>query len=175
MNDNFDVKALEKGKPKKRINSRTKGNAFERKIAKILNERFNTKDFCRTPGSGAFATTHTLPEHMQVHGDLITPKNFRFTIECKKGYNKEGLCELFNPKSKLISMIAQASRDSSKYSQNFMLILAQDRKEPLVITNYPMAGYHQMERVFADFAWGKVTIVTLDNFLSLSDIDFFEE
>ena len=54
---------------KKRINSRRKGNAFERKMASQLNERFGTKEFARTPGSGAYATTHqNLPEHLKILG-----------------------------------------------------------------------------------------------------------
>ena len=72
---------------KPRVNSRRKGNAFEREIAKLFNTRFNTSEFARTPGSGAFATTHTLPEYLQIHGDLITPKDFAYVIECKTGYD----------------------------------------------------------------------------------------
>ena len=56
MEDNYDLSKLKS--KKKRKNSRAKGNAFERKIAETLNKRFNTKEFCRTPGSGAFATSH---------------------------------------------------------------------------------------------------------------------
>jgi hypothetical protein len=63
MDDIYDLKNLRK-KPK-RNNSRTKGNTFERQIAKILNDRFNTTEFSRSPGSGAFATTHSLPEHLK--------------------------------------------------------------------------------------------------------------
>ena len=56
---------------KKRVNSKRKGSNFERKIAKILNERFETKEFNRTPGSGAFATTHKdLPDHLRIQGTL---------------------------------------------------------------------------------------------------------
>ena len=76
-------------KQKKRINSRRKGNAFERKISTLLNERFETNEFCRSPGSGAFATTHKLPQHIKVHGDLITPEKFKFVIECKSGYTSD--------------------------------------------------------------------------------------
>ena len=69
---------------KKRVNSKRKGSTFERKIAKMLNERFDTKEFSRTPGSGAFATSHrNLPEHLRIQGDLITPSNFPFVVECK--------------------------------------------------------------------------------------------
>ena len=108
MKDDFDVSPLRK---KKKVNSRAKGNRFENKIAKTLNERFDTKEFCRTPGSGAFATTHKLPEYLKVYGDLITPEKFKFIIECKKGYNEEQVSDLLNPKS------------------------TQNRKEPMAITN----------------------------------------
>ena len=85
MNDNYDLSNLRK-KPKRK-NSRTKGNTFERQIAKALNDRFDTTEFSRSPGSGAFATTHSLPDHLKIYGDLITPQKFKFCIECKKGYN----------------------------------------------------------------------------------------
>ena len=52
MEDNFDISGLKK---KKKIDSRTKGSSFERQVAKKLNERFNTTEFMRSPGSGAFA------------------------------------------------------------------------------------------------------------------------
>ena len=91
MEDNFDISALKK---KKKVNSRAKGSTFERQIAKMFNEKFNTKEFSRTPGSGAFATTHSLPDHLKIYGDLITPQNFKFCIECKKGYNDINLYSL---------------------------------------------------------------------------------
>lgn len=134
MKDDFDLSKLKKDKSK-RINSKAKGGRFERRIADLFNERFKTKEFCRTPGSGAFATTHSLPDYMKIYGDLITPKDFRFIIECKSGYNKEGICNLFNPNSIFSEMIAQAERDSEKCFKKFLLIIAQDRKDPIVVTN----------------------------------------
>ena len=74
MEDNYDISNL---KQKKKINSRTKGSGFERQICKMFNKRFNTSEFCRSPGSGAFATTHSLPEHLKIYGDLITPEKFK--------------------------------------------------------------------------------------------------
>ena len=93
MNDNYDVSKLRKKKT--RVNSRTKGSTFERKIASMFNDRFGTKEFSRTPGSGAFATTHSLPAHLKIYGDLITPEKFKYCIECKKGYNKQAVASLF--------------------------------------------------------------------------------
>lgn len=134
MKDDFDLKNLVSNK-KKRKNSRTKGNAFERKICKLLNEFFNTTEFMRSPGSGAFSTTHNLPDHLKFSGDLITPKTFKYTIECKKGYNKENLGSLFDNKSNIGSFIAQAEKDSQKINKNFLLILQQDRKNILCLFN----------------------------------------
>ena len=112
--DAKDILNLENDFYKKpRINSRTKGNTFERALAKKLNVRFDTKEFCRTPGSGAFATTHKLPDYLQVHGDLITPQNFKFVIEAKRGYDIK-FEDLWKPKSNLFSFIAQAARDGEK-------------------------------------------------------------
>ena len=120
---------------KPRINSRVKGNTFERKIAKRLNERFDTKEFCRTPGSGAFATTHTLPEYLQVHGDLITPKDFKFIIEAKRGYDIK-FEDIWKPKSKLFEFIAQAKRDGEAAKKPWLLIYKKDRQKEIVITDH---------------------------------------
>lgn len=141
MKDDFDVSPLRK---KKKINSRAKGNRFENKVAKTLNDRFDTQEFCRTPGSGAFATTHKLPEYLKVYGDLITPEKFKFIIECKKGYDGEQVSDLLNPKSSISKMIAQAHRDSKKSSRKFLLIIGQNRQEPVAITNQtdiPVKGW----------------------------------
>ena len=132
IQDDFDLTSLIANK-KKRKNSRTKGNSFERKVCHILNTHFNTTEFMRSPGSGAFSTTHKLPEHLKFSGDLITPKNFKFIIECKKGYNKENLGSIFNPKSDLMDFIEQANRDARKIQKEFLLVFQQDRKDILCL------------------------------------------
>jgi Holliday junction resolvase len=130
INDDYDISSLKK---KKKKNSRAKGSTFERDIAKLLNKRFNTSTFARTPGSGAFASTHTLPEHLQIHGDLITPANFKYCLECKKGYNKESLYSLFNYSSDTWKFIEQAGKDAKRAGKVPMVIFKQDRREILAI------------------------------------------
>lgn len=132
MDDNYDISKLKK---KKKVNSRTKGSTFERDIAKILNKRFSTTEFCRTPGSGAFATTHSLPAHLQVHGDLITPQNFKYCIECKKGYNKENLYSLFNYSSDFWKFIDQCEKDANKSGKFPLIIFKQDRQKTIAIVS----------------------------------------
>jgi Holliday junction resolvase len=133
MEDNYDFSALKK---KKRVNSRAKGSTFERSIAKILNDRFKTTEFSRTPGSGAFATTHSLPDYLKIYGDLITPLNFRYCIECKKGYNKENLYSLFNYSSDFWKFVEQCEKDSEKCQKIPMVIFKQDRQKTLAIVPY---------------------------------------
>lgn len=177
MNDDFDLSKLKKDKTKRK-NSKVKGNTFERKICEVFNTRFKTNEFCRSPGSGAFATTHTLPDHLKVYGDIITPKAFQYIIECKKGYNKEGIGSILKSNSILNSMIAQARRDSDKCSKYFLLILAQDRKEGIVVTNRlpkPKDSFKFYVEVNDSTEQRKVYIVTLEELLDSPDLGFLEQ
>lgn len=168
MKDDFDLSKL-KRKKSTRINSKAKGGRFERKVADMFNQRFNTKEFCRTPGSGAFATTHSLPDYMQIYGDLITPRDFKFIIECKSGYNKEGVSSLLNINSNLSKMIAQALRDSEKCLKRFLLILGQDRQDPIVITNED-----PMNLIYNEPAWALLNYNGRNLYiLKLSDLLIF--
>jgi hypothetical protein len=126
------ISELLKTKKGKRVNSRTKGNAFERKVSKILNDHFQTTEFCRSPGSGAFATTHKLPEHLQVGGDLLTPKDFPYIIECKKGYNFK-IADLFNPNSEFLKIVDKLSKEATKYKKKPLLVFQQDRASILCL------------------------------------------
>jgi len=139
MKDNCDLKNMRQ-KPKRK-NSRAKGHSFERKIAAALNNRLNTTEFSRTPGSGAFASTHTLPPHLKIYGDLITPEKFRYCIECKKGYNSINLYSLYNNSSDLWGFFRQTAKDSKKCDRIPMLILKQDRKPILAaIPSYKISN-----------------------------------
>ena len=166
MNDNFDLSKL--GKKTKRKNSRTKGSTFERAIANILNERFSTNEFSRSPGSGAFATTHSLLEHLKIHGDLITPKNFRFCIECKKGYNKENLYSLYNNRSEFWKFIRQCEKDSRKSKKVPLVIFKQDRHPTLAIV--PESVSYEAEFVVSVQHLGKKYFIYLfDEFIKQPD------
>tara|TARA_R100001143_G_scaffold60993_1_gene61012 strand:- start:52 stop:576 length:525 start_codon:yes stop_codon:yes gene_type:complete len=131
MEDLYNLDNMRK-KPKRK-NSKAKGSAFERKVAKILNEHFETTDFQRSPGSGAYATTHNLPDHLKIHGDLITPKDFIYSIECKKGYNTLDLYSLLNPNSKIYEFIKQAEKDADQANKEAIVLMAQDRRDIIAL------------------------------------------
>jgi Holliday junction resolvase len=160
MEDNYDISNLKK---KKKINSRTKGSSFERTIAAQLNDRFKTTEFSRTPGSGAFASTHKLPDHLKIHGDLITPRNFKYCIECKKGYNKESLNSLLNNSSELWNFIEQCQKDSDKAHKLPLIIFKQDRQPTLAVVPYDV-GYksnnyvelHKQDRYYRMYLFDEI-------------------
>ena len=149
MKDDFDIRKLRK--KKKKINSRTKGNAFERKVAHMLNDRFDTTEFSRTPGSGAFATTHALPEHLKIHGDLITPINFKYCIECKKGYNKIHINNLFDYSSEFWEFMKKCEKDSEACNKYPLVIFQQDRQPILAITTtYSLTSNKTIKKIIID-------------------------
>ena len=133
MEDNYDFSVLKK---KKKVNSRAKGSTFERSIAKMFNDRFKTAEFSRTPGSGAFATTHSLPDYLKIYGDLITPMNFKYCLECKVGYNNQNLYSLYNYSSDFWKFVDQCEKDSEKCQKIPMVIFKQDRQKILAIVPY---------------------------------------
>lgn len=78
----------------KKVNGKGKGNTFERKVANTLSERFKNylgieKGFRRNADSGSFfggKNMKRIVEHdsdNSFFGDLICPKSFAFTVECK--------------------------------------------------------------------------------------------
>lgn len=169
MKDSYDSKLLkEKLSKKKRVNSRSKGNTFERKICALLNDRFNTTEFCRSPGSGAFATTHSLPDYLKVYGDLITPKNFKHIIECKKGYNKVNINSIFNNSSELWEFIKQSERDSQVSGKTSVIVYQQDRQPALIISRIGL-----FSRFSDTITFDQYEINLLEKILSLSDDYFF--
>jgi Holliday junction resolvase len=153
MIDDYDLTKLKTDK-KKRTNSKAKGSRFERKIASLLNNRLNTKEFSRTPGSGAFATTHTLPDYLKIYGDLIAPSKFKYCIECKKGYKNIKINNILDYSSQLWKFIEQCEKDSLKCGKEPMLLMQQDRQPTLAfikrnmdeekIKNYAILGEYKM-------------------------------
>lgn len=144
MQDDYDLTKL--GNKPKRKNSRAKGARFERKLAEMLNNHFDTKEFARTPGSGAFASTHKIPEHLQIHGDLITPTNFAFVIEAKSGYNGCDLQGALSPKNEIYSFIKQAAGDGERAKKPYILLFRQDRRGILGIINKKNPLYKSLHK-----------------------------
>ena len=68
----------------KPIGRKIKGYNFERKVAKMLSDWWGVENsFVRTPGSGAYAKFVGEDLKERLRGDLITPREFPFFVECK--------------------------------------------------------------------------------------------
>lgn len=116
------------------VNSKNKGNAYERKIAKLLSEWWRD-EFYRTPGSGSWNTTHKASESQA--GDIVVPPDslFPFVVEAK---NREGwtfenyLLNNGQPKS----WWDQVVRDSLGVKKIPMLIAHRNRSNSFVTIPY---------------------------------------
>ena len=152
-----------------KINSKKKGNRVEREIAQTLTERFN-KPFKRVPMSGAWGTNNQQEDIRQdameiLSGDLIVPKDFKFSIEVKsrKSFN---FFDFFNKGSELHEWMEQCLEDAKKSDKLPMLIVKINYHEPFVLTQYPIK--------VSDMSFQNWQIITLEQFLELEDDLFFK-
>ncbi len=176
---------------KKRINSKRKGNSSELKICKILSERFN-KSFSRSPNSGAFGSTHNLDKDTQflLSGDVLSPKNFYFTIENKAGYKIE-ILNLFKEKhthkNTIYSFLDQGSKDAIKANKIPLIIYTKDRcqticfvpltnhKKYIKINDYIKNINHMIiSHNGKNKNWPLWSILSLEDLLKMEDNFFFD-
>ncbi len=175
MEDNYNLDKLRKKKTK-RVNSQKKGGNFTLKITKIFNERFGTKEFSKTPTSGAYATTHQLPEHLKIYGDMISPKGFKFCVENKCGYDKENLGGFFKDNSDLQGFIQQSKIDADKSKLKFLVIFKQSRTDILcILDSMPELESFLLSRssMFIKVS-NKYICCKLQDLLEMEDSFFFE-
>ena len=136
------------------INSKKKGNSFERLISNKLSERFkiHTKleqSFRRNSDSGSYfggsnisrCGTHDLSN--ATFGDIITPDNFKFVIECKSYSSPLSLKNIMKQSDpKIDSWIKQVSQDSEvsglcpviivKYNNHPIYVISKDKSDCLI-------------------------------------------
>lgn len=120
---------------KKRKNGRTKGNSFERLVAKLLSNWWD-EEFHRTPSSGGL---HWKRDN-RVTGDVVTPENsnFPFSIECKKveGWNFE---QLLKDTGEIKSWWCQCFKDSEEVGKIPLLIFSKNRSPIYYMTTKEVA------------------------------------
>lgn len=128
-------------------NSKNKGNTFERKIANALCERFAAytgieKSFRRNPDSGSFfgggnksrAETHDTDKAS--FGDIIAPKDFKFTIECKHYKTAPAMAAMIKQEYAIYDKwIEQAENDASKGDTDMLLIVKFNNVPEFVIVD----------------------------------------
>jgi hypothetical protein len=127
------------------VNSKNKGNTFERKISKILSERFEEHTgiaaaFRRNIDSGSFfgaSNQRRIETHGTEHanfGDILTPAEFKFAVECKHYKTPPSFGAIIKGEYKLFdTWIEQAAQDAENASKAWMVIAKFNNVDEFVI------------------------------------------
>jgi hypothetical protein len=134
-----------------KVNGKNKGNTFERKVANLLSDRFKEhlgieKGWRRNPDSGSFFggqnqnRTETYGTEFAVFGDLICPKAFAYSIECKHYKTAPTFQSITNGEVKQWDgWIAQAEQDAKKADKKMLMIVKYNNVDELVFVDEPQA------------------------------------
>jgi hypothetical protein len=161
------------------INSKSKGNTFERKIANLFSERFKLvtgkdQSFRRNIDSGSFfggtnnkrTLTHDLDK--AIFGDIISPNNFKYSIECKHYATTPSLAAIFKQSCKeWDKWIAQAFQDGDAANRIPIIIVKYNKIEELIILSDLPDNLSFIVR------YKKCYVATLSAFLELENSSFF--
>ena len=172
--EDYEVDDLTKrANRKKGVNGNRKGKRGERGLAEIFTKRFG-ETFSRTIGSGNRWSQVNLSETAQniFSGDLVTPDNFMFVLECKSGYNKITLDGVFEGgNSDIDDFLDQVTKDSKRTKKKPMLLWKRDRKPWLAfLKTEDLIGEYEYSLKYR--AW---TAVPLKKVLELPDEFFFKQ
>lgn len=116
--------------PKKRINSKKKGNRWELQVCKILGSAFND-EFRRVPMSGGFSGKSNKFRNFFVNenavsnltGDIITPLWFPFIVEAKNYHDSPKIHNLLSIGDKDLDGWIHQAKDESRTAKKDWLII----------------------------------------------------
>jgi hypothetical protein len=163
------------------VNGKNKGNSFERKIANLLSTRFKEvtgiDQARRNPDSGSFfgasnqrrTETHDL-DHANF-GDLLCPKNFNFSVECK--HYKTGPTFSALVKGNITQWdkwLGQASQDAKNSKKEMMLIVKYNGVDEIVFLDAELDGAISPSMIYQTYF-----IYKLSDILTLGDKFFFSD
>ena len=163
-----------------KVNGKNKGNTFERKIANLLSDRFKDylkidKGFRRNADSGSYFGGANVVRTQQhdldnaCFGDIMCPKNFMFSVECKHYKTAPSFQSLIGKEiTQWDTWIKQAEQDSASSKKLALLIIKYNNVPEFVLVKDKMIdeeilyykGYH---------------VYTLANFLTCTDKTFFSD
>ena len=164
------------------VNSKDKGNSYESAVAKALSVRFADLlglevGFRRATDSGSYFGG-TNASRMQTHdldyatyGDIVCPRNFKFTLECKFYKTPPSFDMLVKGNIKVWdTWIEQADSDAKKDNKMPLIVIKYNRTADLVLvdSNVKCKGITS----FATYK-GKAAY-SLPDILSLGDEFFFD-
>lgn len=154
--------------------SKTKGSAFENDMSKVLNSTYNTEEFARCPMSGAWmgrsnsAKKSGVAKEAQdtLRGDLITPNDFPYIIECKNYADSPAYHKIIQgPDAKLDGWLKEVEFDAEQAGLEPMLWFKTTRKGAFVAVKSNILEGVEFEYVLK---YRNYTIVSLETFKSNS-------
>lgn len=162
------------------VNGKAKGSAFERALANTLSKRFAeatglTNSFRRNVDSGSFfggTNARRIATHdteSACFGDIQTPRNFRFNIECKAYATPPSLGQLAKGSCPILDKwLAQAEADASNAGKVPALIIKWNHTPVLVLIpqGFDVEPFMMYQ--------GRM-VLTLDAWLALPETHFFNE
>ncbi len=160
------------------VNSKNKGNTFERKISNLLSDRFKDytgleAGFRRNVDSGSFfgaSNQKRIQTHDTEHacfGDIMTPSAFRYTIECKHYKTAPTFAAIIKQEWKLFDdWIGQAQQDANNSNKEMLVIVKFNNVSEFAI----LEGYNKD----AAISYKGKSFVPLDIWLAQADEFFFK-
>jgi len=166
------------------INSKSKGDKYERKIASLLSSHFKEitgvdKAFVRNRSSGAYLggknkvrADGMLDEHKDV-GDIIVPSDFRFEIECKHYSTPPSFKQIISDNiPQWDKWIEQAEQDAETSGRDgFLLIVKYNLVPDIVILSTSEFSYLPRIMTYKSL----YQVVKLEDLLKLNKDKFFKK
>lgn len=162
-----------------KVNGKNKGNTFERKIANLLSERFKDylgieKGFRRNSDSGSYfgGKNSSRIENYDLDnacfGDLMCPKDFIYSIECKHYKSAPSFQSVLSNEVKQWDLwIKQAEQDAAGYNKLPLLIIKYNNvpEFAFVKENYNIKYTIKYKEYYS---------YMIEDLLKLSDESFFD-
>lgn len=162
---------------RKKKNSKNKGGRGELALVKILNKRFDSQEFSRVSGSGNRWSQVQFVKRDYI-GDIVSPDNFKFVIECKFGYDDIDVYRVVTEgHSQIDSFLKQAKDDAKRADRTPLLCWKRTRRPWLAFfrpkdINIEVKQYDFDKGIWYGQWWG----IDLELFLSkLPNEVFFDD
>ena len=126
----------------KRVQSKKKGNNFERDVVHLFKDLFKDEGFERNAFSGSLyggSNRHRMQGMNEEHtsavcGDIICPKDYPFSIECK-AYKDLDFHNIINGSCKTLDeWIDQAEDDAKATNKKVLIIIKINNRGKYVVT-----------------------------------------
>jgi len=143
------------------VNGKAKGSSFERKIANTLSARFEAalgmaNGFRRNPDSGSFfggsnkIRTESYSLDYAIFGDLICPRNFTYSVECKHYKTPPSFQSVLKHSvAQWDQWLAQAQQDADASKRLMSLVIKYNNVDIMVFLKQAIPGkYHNKYKDF---------------------------